>query len=55
VSRKTHREFASAHEDAQTPLDEYRLATYINSRTGKVYIRYVMTPEEYSREDWKKP
>ena len=34
--------------------NKYRLATYINYRTGKVYIRDVMTHEEYSREDWKK-
>ena len=34
--------------------NKYRLATYINYRTGKVYIRHVMTHEEYSREDWKK-
>ena len=31
--------------------NKYRLATYINYRTGKVYIRHVMTHEEYSRED----
>jgi len=34
--------------------NKYRLAAYINYRTGKVYIRQVMTHEEYSREDWKK-
>ena len=34
--------------------NKYRLATYINYRTGKVYIRHVMTPEAYSKEDWKK-
>jgi len=34
--------------------NKYRLATYINYRTGKVYIRHVMTHEEYSKEDWKK-
>ena len=34
--------------------NKYRLATYINYRTGNVYIRHVMTHEEYSREDWKK-
>ena len=33
---------------------KYRLATCINYRTAKVYIRHVMTHEEYSREDWKK-
>jgi hypothetical protein len=31
-----------------------RLATHINYRTGKVYVRRVMTHEEYSRENWKK-
>jgi mRNA interferase HigB len=34
--------------------NKYRLATYVNYRTGKLYIRRVMTHEEYSREDWKK-
>ncbi len=34
--------------------NKYRLATYINYRTGKVYIRHVMTHEEYRRKDWKK-
>lgn len=34
--------------------NKYRLATYINYRTGRVYIRHVMTHEEYSREDWRK-
>lgn len=92
IGRKALREFADAHQDAETPLDDwyrtvkrlrwasrvdvrktyphadavgdftvfniggnkYRLATYINYRTHKVYIRHVMTHEEYSREDWKK-
>lgn len=34
--------------------NKYRLATYINYRTGKVFIRRAMTHGEYSREDWKK-
>lgn len=34
--------------------NKYRLATYIHYRTGKIYIRHVMTHEKYSREDWKK-
>lgn len=92
VSRRALRDFADAHQDAQTPLDDwyrttkrsrwtslvdvrrtyphadavgeftvfniggnkYRVAAYINYRTGKVYIRHVMTHEEYSGEDWKK-
>jgi mRNA-degrading endonuclease HigB of HigAB toxin-antitoxin module len=29
------------------------LAAQINYRTGKVFIRHVMTHAEYSREDWK--
>ena len=33
--------------------NKYRLATFINYRTGRVYIRHVMTHQEYSREDWK--
>jgi mRNA interferase HigB len=34
--------------------NKYRWATYINYKTGRVYIRHVMTHEEYSRGDWKK-
>lgn len=34
--------------------NKYRLATSINYRTGKVYIRNVMTHEEYSRKEWMK-
>ena len=34
--------------------NKYRLAVYINYRTGRVYIRHVMTHEEYSREDWNR-
>ncbi|MBL8218454.1 MAG: type II toxin-antitoxin system HigB family toxin [Bryobacterales bacterium] len=33
--------------------NKYRLATLINFRTGRVFIRYVMTHAEYSRKDWK--
>ena len=91
ISRKALREFADAHRDAETPLDDwyrtvkrltwaslvdvrktyphadfvdeltifniggnkYRLATYISYRTGKVYIRHVMTHDVYSRGAWK--
>ena len=35
--------------------NKYRLVTHIHYRTGKVYIRHVMTHEEYSRGNWKKP
>jgi len=31
-----------------------RLATIIKYRTGRVYIRNVMTHREYSQQDWKK-
>ena len=34
--------------------NKYRLATYINYRTGKVFIYRAMTHKEYSMEDWKK-
>jgi mRNA interferase HigB len=85
ISRKALREFADAHQEAETPLDDWYLIakrlrwtslidvrkTYphadavgdltifniggnINYRTGKVYVGYAMTHEEYSREDWKK-
>ena len=91
ISRKALRNFADAHKDAETPLDDwyriakrlrwanlvdvrktyphadavgeftifniggnkYRLATNINYRTGKVYMRHVMTHQEYSKGDWK--
>ena len=33
--------------------NKYRLAVPINYRTGRVYIRHVMTHEEYSKGDWK--
>ena len=35
--------------------NKYRLVTLINYRTGKIFIRYVMTHSEYSRMDWNKP
>jgi mRNA interferase HigB len=35
-------------------VNKYRLATYINYGTGKVYVRHVMTHEEYNRKDRKK-
>jgi len=34
--------------------NKYRLAVYINYRTAKIYVRYAMTHEEYSRKDWTK-
>jgi len=33
--------------------NKYRLATFINYRTGKIFVRQVMTHGEYSPEDWK--
>ena len=92
INCKALREFADAHKDEETPLDDwyrtvkrlrwtnlvdvrktyphtdavreftifniagnkFRLATHIHYRTGKIYIRHVMTHQEYSREDWKK-
>jgi mRNA interferase HigB len=35
--------------------NKYRLATYIQYRSRRIFIRYVLTHDEYSREDWKKP
>jgi mRNA interferase HigB len=32
----------------------YRLITEINYRTGRVFLRHVLTHAEYSREGWKK-
>lgn len=34
--------------------NKYRLATQISYQSGRIYIRRVMTREEYSKEDWKK-
>jgi mRNA interferase HigB len=34
--------------------NKYRIATSINYRAGKIFIRHVMTHEEYSRQDWRK-
>jgi mRNA interferase HigB len=34
--------------------NKYQLATFINYRTGKIFVRHVMTHGEYSREDWKR-
>ena len=34
--------------------NQYRLATSINYRTGKIFVRHVMTDEEYSKQDWRK-
>ena len=34
--------------------NKYRLAARINYRTESIYIRAVLTHEEYSRRDWRK-
>ena len=34
--------------------NKYRLAVYIKYPSRRIYIRYVMTHGEYSREDWKR-
>jgi mRNA interferase HigB len=34
--------------------NKYRLVTHIHCRTGKIYVRHMMTHPEYSRRDWKK-
>ena len=34
--------------------NKYRLLTTVNYRTGKVFIRFVMTHQQYSRKDWRK-
>jgi mRNA interferase HigB len=34
--------------------NEYRLIVWINYRTGRVYIRHVLTHAEYNREGWKR-
>jgi mRNA interferase HigB len=31
----------------------YRLITKINYRTGKIFLRHVLTHPEYSKERWK--
>ena len=32
----------------------YRLITEINYRTGRIFLRHVVTHAEYDKEDWKK-
>jgi mRNA interferase HigB len=32
----------------------YRLITEINYRTGRIFLRYVLTHAEYTKEGWKK-
>ncbi len=34
--------------------NEYRLITEINYRTGRVFVRHVLTHAEYSKGGWKK-
>ncbi len=34
--------------------NKYRLITSIHFNRGKVYIRHVLTHQEYDREGWKK-
>lgn len=33
--------------------NSYRLITWINYQTQKVFIRHVLTHADYSKEDWK--
>jgi mRNA interferase HigB len=33
--------------------NEYRLIVWIKYRTGRIYIRHVLTHAEYTRESWK--
>lgn len=33
--------------------NRYRLITEINYRTGKIFLRHVLTHAEYSKEGWK--
>jgi mRNA interferase HigB len=34
--------------------NSYRLVTEINYRTGRIFLRHVLTHAEYSKEGWKK-
>lgn len=34
--------------------NSYRLITEINYRTGRTFLRHVLTHAEYSKEGWKK-
>jgi len=34
--------------------NSYRLITEINYRTGRIFLRHVLTHAEYSKEGWKK-
>jgi mRNA interferase HigB len=33
--------------------NEYRLIVWINYRTGRIFIRHVLTHAAYTRENWK--
>jgi mRNA interferase HigB len=54
--RKTYRHADSVGEFTIFNIagNRYRVATYFHDRTGKIYIRHVMTHAEYRREDGKK-
>lgn len=34
--------------------NEYRLITEINYRTGRIFLRHVLTHAKYTKEGWKK-
>jgi mRNA interferase HigB len=34
--------------------NDYRLVTEVNYRTGRVFIRYILTHAEYSKKGWKR-
>lgn len=34
--------------------NNYRLVTEVNYRTGRIFIRHVMTPAEYSKGGWNR-
>ena len=33
--------------------NDYRLVTEVNYRTGRIFLRHVLTHAEYSKEGWK--
>jgi mRNA interferase HigB len=58
ITRKRLREFSARHKDAVKPLDawfqvfnigghKYRLVVNVRYDLGRVYIRHVLTHEEY--------
>lgn len=49
-----HAESVGRHTVFNIKGNSYRLIARVNYRTGRVFIRHVMTHEEYDRGAWKR-